>query len=117
MRSDSYASPDSNVRATEVLQDFSEGTGNVVNLFRDVTTKRTSDITFQSTMYRHFRFMVTDKLGCRAFAQHAFFVDETQVNMNNAVSAFKGNKAAWKNLSSSGLEHIRYKRFCYCCAA
>ncbi|KAG3095288.1 hypothetical protein PC122_g5405 [Phytophthora cactorum] len=35
MRQNSYTSPDDNVHVTKVLQDFSEGPGNVVNVFRD----------------------------------------------------------------------------------
>ncbi|KAG3100384.1 hypothetical protein PI125_g14749 [Phytophthora idaei] len=52
MRRNSYTSSDDNVRVTEVLQDFSEGPGNVVNVFRDADTKQTSCITFQTAHMR-----------------------------------------------------------------
>ncbi|ETI36152.1 hypothetical protein, variant 1 [Phytophthora nicotianae P10297] len=95
MRRDSYTLPDDNIRVTELMQDFSEGPGNVVNVFRDVDTKLTSCITFQTchmrrmtrlflevmcvdathgtniNRYRLISFMLTDKFGSGAFAQHS----------------------------------------------
>ncbi|KAG1712349.1 hypothetical protein DVH05_000096 [Phytophthora capsici] len=55
MRNETYTSEDDNVRVTQVLQDFSEGPGNAVNVFRDKSTGLTTCITFQTA---HMRRMV-----------------------------------------------------------
>ncbi|KAG2790538.1 hypothetical protein PC129_g21322 [Phytophthora cactorum] len=52
MRREFHTAPDDNVRVTEVLEDFSEGSGNVVNVFRVADTKLTSCITFQISHMR-----------------------------------------------------------------
>ncbi|ETL83042.1 hypothetical protein L917_16932 [Phytophthora nicotianae] len=122
MRRDSYTLPDDNIRVTELMQDFSEGPGNVVNVFRDVDTKLTSCITFQTchmrrmtrlflevmcvdathgtniNRYRLFSFMLTDKFGSGAFAQHSLIDGESRQNMINAVSAFKQNNPSWNEI-------------------
>ncbi|KAG3159631.1 hypothetical protein PC128_g14569 [Phytophthora cactorum] len=48
------------------------------------------------TNINRFSFMVTDKFGCGAFAQHALIDGETQQNMTNAISAFKRSNESWK---------------------
>eukprot|EP00644_Phytophthora_capsici_P015365 jgi/Phyca11/113547/e_gw1.24.407.1 len=55
MRKETYTSEDDNVRVAQVLQDFSEGPGNAVNVFRDKSTGLTTCITFQTA---HMRRMV-----------------------------------------------------------
>lgn len=52
MRRDSYTSPDDNIRVTELLQDFSEGPGNVVRVYRDTDSQLTSGIAFQTSHMR-----------------------------------------------------------------
>ncbi|KAG2771947.1 hypothetical protein Pcac1_g17179 [Phytophthora cactorum] len=88
----------------DVLEDFSEGPGNVASVFRDVETMLTSCNTFQTShtrrmarlfpevicvdathgtninRYRLFSFMVTDKFGSGAFAQNSLVDGETRAN-------------------------------------
>ncbi|KAG3235349.1 hypothetical protein PI124_g19610 [Phytophthora idaei] len=95
MRKETYTSEDDNERVDQVLRGFSEGPGNAVNVFHDKGTELTSCTTFRTAhmrimarkfpkavcidatydtninRYRLFRFMITDKFGCGAFAQHA----------------------------------------------
>ncbi|KAG1693134.1 hypothetical protein DVH05_023914 [Phytophthora capsici] len=52
MRNETYTSEDDNVRVAQVLQDFSEGPGNAVNVFRDKSTGITTCITFQTAHMR-----------------------------------------------------------------
>ncbi|KAG3143403.1 hypothetical protein PI124_g15014 [Phytophthora idaei] len=104
MHRESYTSPDDNMRVTKVLEDFSEGPGNVASVFRDVETMLTSCNTFQTShtrrmvrlfpevicvdathgtninRYRLFSFMVTDKFGSGAFAQNSLVDGETRAN-------------------------------------
>ncbi|KAG4224276.1 hypothetical protein PC116_g27270 [Phytophthora cactorum] len=42
--------------------------------------------------------MVTDKFGCRAFAQHELIDGETQKNVTNAISAFKRSSKSWNDI-------------------
>ncbi|ETM98835.1 hypothetical protein PPTG_24540 [Phytophthora nicotianae INRA-310] len=102
MRRETYISSDDNVRVSELLQNFGEGPGNTVRIFRDPATSLTSCITFQTAhmrrmarkfpeapcidathetnlnRYRLFSFMVTDKFGSGAFVQHALIDEETK---------------------------------------
>lgn len=48
MRRETYTSPDDNVRVSQLLQDFSEGPGTAVNIYRDPGSELTSCITFQT---------------------------------------------------------------------
>ncbi|ETP11485.1 hypothetical protein F441_12995 [Phytophthora nicotianae CJ01A1] len=122
MRRNSYMSPDDNVRVTEVLQDFSGGPGNVVNVFRDPDAKLTSCITFQTShmrcmarlfpevvcvdathgtnisRYRLFSFMLTDNFGSGAFELHALVDREKQENMKSAITTFKRNNGNWSDV-------------------
>ncbi|ETK86816.1 hypothetical protein L915_08625 [Phytophthora nicotianae] len=117
MRKETYTSEDDNVRVAQVLQDFSEGPGNAVDVFRDKSTGLTTCITFQTAhmrrmvgkfpeavcvdstygtninRYRLFSFMITDKFGCGAFAQHSLVDGESRLNIECAVRAFKQNNA------------------------
>ncbi|ETP41319.1 hypothetical protein F442_11497 [Phytophthora nicotianae P10297] len=52
MRRETYTSSDDNVRVSQLLQDFGEGPGNAVRIFRDSTTSLTSCITFQTAHMR-----------------------------------------------------------------
>ncbi|KAG3236812.1 hypothetical protein PI124_g18182 [Phytophthora idaei] len=122
MRRETYMSEDANERVSQLLRDFSEGPGNAANVLREKRTGMTSCITFQMAFmrrmtrkfpeavcidttygtnvnrYRLFSFMVTDKFGCGAFAQHALVDGESRSNMQCAVSAFKENNPAWKEV-------------------
>ncbi|ETI46894.1 hypothetical protein F443_08787 [Phytophthora nicotianae P1569] len=108
MRKETYTSEDDNVRVAQVLQDFSEGPGNAVDVFRDKSTGLTTCITFQTAhmrrmvgkfpeavcvdstygtninRYRLFSFMITDKFGCGAFAQHSLVDGESRLNIECA---------------------------------
>ncbi|ETI51615.1 hypothetical protein F443_05080 [Phytophthora nicotianae P1569] len=110
------------VRVSQLLQDFGEGPGNAVRIFRDPATSLTSCITFQTAhmrrmerkfpealcidathgtncnRYRLFSFMVTDKFGSGAFVQHALIDGETKLNMKCALKAFKENNTAWRDV-------------------
>ncbi|ETI56183.1 hypothetical protein F442_01158 [Phytophthora nicotianae P10297] len=52
MRRETYTSSDDNVRVSQLLQDFGEGPGNAVRIFRDPATSLTSCITFQTAHMR-----------------------------------------------------------------
>ncbi|KAG3056928.1 hypothetical protein PC122_g21204 [Phytophthora cactorum] len=104
MRRESYTSPDDNIRVTELLQDFSEGPGNVTSHMRHMARLFLEVVCIDAThgtninRYWLFSFMVTDKFGCGAFAQHALIDGETQQNMANAISAFKRSNESWKDI-------------------
>ncbi|KAG3238556.1 hypothetical protein PI124_g16484 [Phytophthora idaei] len=99
MRQNSYTSPDDNVHVTKVLQDFSEGPGNVVNVFRDADKlHHFSDGPHET--YRLFSLMLTDKFGSGAFAQHALINGETHENMKSSLTAFKRNNANWSDVKA-----------------
>ncbi|OWZ19768.1 hypothetical protein PHMEG_0005925 [Phytophthora megakarya] len=126
--SKSYTSLDDNVRLNEVLQDFSEGPDNVVNIFNDRTTRQTSCITFQTAhmrrmtrkfpevvcidatygtninRYRLFSFMVTDEFGVGAFEQHSLLDGESSDTMASAFRAFKKNNLTWKYIKVEVLD-------------
>ncbi|EEY69934.1 uncharacterized protein PITG_06471 [Phytophthora infestans T30-4] len=101
MRRNSYTSPEDNVRVTEVLQDFSEEPGIVVNVFRDADTKLTSCITFQTAHMRRMARQFPDvmcvdathgtNISSGAFAQYALIDGEPQENMKSSITALKRN--------------------------
>ncbi|ETI30264.1 hypothetical protein F443_22615 [Phytophthora nicotianae P1569] len=82
MRRETYISSDDNVRVSELLQNFGEGPGNTVRIFRDPATSLTSCITFQTA---HMRRMA------RKFPE-ALCIDathETNLNREDFLSKLK----------------------------
>ncbi|ETO66937.1 hypothetical protein F444_16000 [Phytophthora nicotianae P1976] len=61
MRRETYTSSD-DVRVSQLLQDFGEGPGNAVRIFRDPTTSLTSCITFQTAHMRRMARMFAEAL-------------------------------------------------------